>query len=220
MRTAAAILLLVSALSYAQQVPPDSTPESISQALGGEPSKKQVLNDNATYWWNLADGTRLKCEFEKWTLVKQEIVVPAYVPPPPYIEPCLQEYLAERQDIFERQMVNFSKVASRDRVREKLNEGPNELEFGPMWSYAVGKVGYLPQVEITQVVDEGTALAKDGDVWFFLEGFNFSSAVDGQFSTPRSMVKITGTRQYGTAIGGTNTVYVIEPYKPATAPEE
>ena len=45
----------------------------------------------------------------------------------------------------------------------------------------------------------------------FLQGVDLSNAVDGKRFQLEWIMKITGTKTYGTAAGGTNTVYVLEP---------
>ena len=104
------------------------------------------------------------------------------------------------------------------------------LLMGPI---QVGALGLVPEpISIEQRIDGNSALAKieipkgspprytavAGGIsrtmteeTVFLQGVDLSNAVDGKRFQLEWIMKITGTKTYGTAAGGTNTVYVLEP---------
>jgi len=82
-------------------------------------------------------------------------------------------------------------------------------------------------VKVVQIIDEQSALVEitvpdnSSSTYdtkkrtVFLHGVILSDVVDGERLTftemPYKYMKITGTKTYSTAIGGTKTVYVMEP---------
>lgn len=96
---------------------------------------------------------------------------------------------------------------------------------------AVGDVGGIVAFKVQQVIDEDTALLADPfsrrntGITVWAEGIDFSGAVDGESMTVDEVVKISGTKTYTTALGGTKTVMVIEavdldPYRKGVAESE
>jgi len=100
----------------------------------------------------------------------------------------------------------------------------------------VGEVGVLRQpgplsaaaqpVKAFQVMDEDTLLieiaySRSDRMICWLDGFSTSGVVDGDLhSGVAALLEVTGTRQYGTAIGGTRAVFVLEPYGLDVDPSE
>lgn len=99
----------------------------------------------------------------------------------------------------------------------------------------VGDFGYLPdhvvdtadgqkswQFKIQQVVDDNNMLVKvtqynhtrrgqSGDSLIWMVG-RYSNAVDGQVAKFNGVFRVTGTKQYATALGSSKTVYQIEKF--------
>jgi len=97
----------------------------------------------------------------------------------------------------------------------------------------VGQIVYFDnniELEITQIIDQanmitdiiidkmcvdylGRSLEKRVSVW--VKGFDTTGLVDGKRLKIDNNVlfKVAGTKTYDTAIGGTNTVFVLEPYQ-------
>ncbi len=73
-------------------------------------------------------------------------------------------------------------------------------------------------MEVFQIIDKDNALVKWSDsslgdmtlVW--LKGFSTTGLADGKTMTIGRFVQVTGTRQYATALGGSKTLMVIEPF--------
>ena len=81
----------------------------------------------------------------------------------------------------------------------------------------VGAVGVfagnnLTPFEVFQVIDGDTMLIKNGKEIMCLEGFSTAGIADKDNVRLAALMQVTGTTQYRTAIGGTRTVFVIEPF--------
>lgn len=100
------------------------------------------------------------------------------------------------------------------RVTKKVYVPPDirPLVFGSRWPLAVGRIGYLPDAEIFQIVDDNMALLSVGSDIVMVRKIDFSAAVDGKGGNVVPMMKVTRTTTYTTTLGGTNTVFVLEPF--------
>ncbi|MEX2673412.1 MAG: hypothetical protein WD294_15035 [Phycisphaeraceae bacterium] len=77
---------------------------------------------------------------------------------------------------------------------------------------AVGRIDDRIRMEILQVIDDGNALVRVGrDTTIWLSGVNVANRVDGERVSLKETVAITESRRYETAIGGSRTVFVMEP---------
>ena len=101
---------------------------------------------------------------------------------------------------------------------------------------SVGEIGVLRQhvpfcaaaqpVKAFQVMDEDTLLieiaySRSDRMICWLDGFSTNGVVDGdRHSGVAALLRVTGTRQYGTAIGGSRTVFVLEPFGLDVDPSE
>ena len=81
-------------------------------------------------------------------------------------------------------------------------------------------------VYVFQVIDEDTLLieiaySRSNRMICWLDGFSTNGVVDGdRHSGVAALLRVTGTRQYGTAIGGSRTVFVLEPFGLDVDPSE
>ncbi|MFH1265255.1 MAG: SHD1 domain-containing protein, partial [Planctomycetota bacterium] len=73
-------------------------------------------------------------------------------------------------------------------------------------------------VYVFQVVDEDSMLieirySRRDKLVCWLDGFSTNGVVDGdRHSGVAALLEVTGTRQYATTLGGTKTVFVLEPF--------
>lgn len=79
----------------------------------------------------------------------------------------------------------------------------------------VGSVGEIGLANIRQVVGPAEVLIDeaDGVGFVMLRGIDTSTLADGEGIDPEGIFVIRQNTTYGTAIGGTKTVFVAEPYK-------
>jgi hypothetical protein len=101
--------------------------------------------------------------------------------------------------------------------RKKLDllagmQGQYVPDLEPMGVGGIGTWAY-PSATVVQVLDESNMLVSVPNLegLFWLQGFSTTGVVDGDEVAPVGCLLIKSTKQYETAIGGTNTVPVIEP---------
>lgn len=93
-------------------------------------------------------------------------------------------------------------------VKLWIRQGEPEID-----RLAVGEVGSVPNLEITQIINNRTALCMVGDSGqiVMVKNFNFAGSVDGRrISLPYA--EVSGTTQYETVLGAVKTVFVLEGY--------
>lgn len=74
----------------------------------------------------------------------------------------------------------------------------------------VGAAGYPGAMSIFQRSGKDALMHCQGNlVW--VTGLDLSGMVDGQVIDSAGVMRVTGTRQYATALGGSKTVYVLSP---------
>jgi hypothetical protein len=91
--------------------------------------------------------------------------------------------------------------------------------MSPLDDFKVGTIGILPPLTIRQIVSQGDMivhvdLQDDSNISLWIGGINTTGMVDGQPLKIERPMKITETKTYKTAIGGSRTVFVAEPYTP------
>lgn len=98
---------------------------------------------------------------------------------------------------------------------------PSELCLSPIEVFEKGRIGTVRLAKVQQVIDESNALVvidvdkEDSDlteerlVW--LANISTANMVDDQPLLGFRAVVVSGTRQYGTVMGSTNTVPMLEP---------
>lgn len=116
---------------------------------------------------------------------------------------------------------------------EAVSKGKSELaalktpvstrfEFFPVGGQSVGDIGFLGNTKALQVIDKSTMIV----IWvdeldqktlatFMVKGFSTAGLVDRANITKQIWkvpMEVTGTITYKTAAGGTNTVFVLEPF--------
>lgn len=122
--------------------------------------------------------------------------------------------------------INFPDDRAKRDELSKLRDGiaakKKEIEDGPPalkpllrpGRMAVGKVGVLYRaVEVRQVIDNTTALVASGDDTVFILRVDASKLVsDKSYDLGATLYEVAGTTTYKTLLGGTNTVFVVQPY--------
>ena len=104
------------------------------------------------------------------------------------------------------------KIKAYQRTVQKMKNGtffiaaplPNPITVG-----SIGKFRY--NLKMRQIIAKDQALVDYGDSTFLLRGIDFSKFADDTQITYDDLLHVSGTHRYTTVIGGTNTVYVIEP---------
>lgn len=78
---------------------------------------------------------------------------------------------------------------------------------------SIGSMGHMSDVEIIQIQDDGNSLIRynDSDELLWLKGVSMDGLVNGKKVILEGVYEITSTTKYTTAIGSSNTVYIIEP---------
>lgn len=71
--------------------------------------------------------------------------------------------------------------------------------------------GSLKKVNIDQVLGSTSAIGKIGETAFYINGLGMKDITDGDTVSFGRPCHVTGTKTYKTVVGGTKTVYVIEP---------
>lgn len=95
------------------------------------------------------------------------------------------------------------------RTRLQPGDSPDDIRPDQL---RVGLAGKLPfYVKIVQIVDESNARISYGPEQAWLKGFSTKNMVDDKFIKIDDWVEIRETKQYKTILGGSKTVFVIEP---------
>ena len=97
------------------------------------------------------------------------------------------------------------------------------LFYYALWSKGIGAAGALGKVKVWQVVDENNFIAEfralrpdlQESRFCWIEGLSTLGMVDGEWSPQyvvggsgfKEVIKVVGTKQYKTAIGGAKTIY-------------
>lgn len=71
--------------------------------------------------------------------------------------------------------------------------------------------GQVVGVKVFQVVSKDKMICKFGDDLFFLKGVSTKGIVDDSSYTFEGCFYVSGTEKYDTAIGGSKTIFVVEP---------
>lgn len=138
-------------------------------------------------------------------------------------KPIRKKTILQRLDEIE---TRLDMLTSRlDRIEEKLFPEKKLIEQGQItgirFPLEIGRIFYFfddNTFQIEQIIDkqnmivELNALGKSVTVW--IHGLPTSNYADDMTIKPTSeqLYKVTGTQQYDTTIGGTKTLFVLEPY--------
>ena len=106
------------------------------------------------------------------------------------------------------------KIASTETRLATYKHDPNA--YAPRLDrIALGSIGQWPGANILQVVDEKTALVNFSSVQskqtVWITGISTAGMVDGGAHRADVIVAVTGTKTYTTAVGGSRTVFTVEP---------
>ena len=149
---------------------------------------------------------------------------------------CLQEIIENNKKVMTRSPAHALEGKKSNAENEKMIEAlETSPVFEPLILVKLGSVGVLRMsTELRQRIGDGTALVEvnaftnnwDLNSWtpervfskelMIMRGMDFSAFVDGKSFTTDQVFQITGTTTYNTALGGTKTVYVIQPIDDAT----
>lgn len=69
----------------------------------------------------------------------------------------------------------------------------------------------------TQVIDSTNLIAKYGRKFIWISNVSTDGIIDGQYVRLTNVMKVTRTKTYKTALGGSSTVFVVEPVDPRPA---
>lgn len=86
----------------------------------------------------------------------------------------------------------------------------------PRLEWRVGSMGNLwRSFRVSQVVDSANMLVRpsrdDTDLLLWFRGWDTTTLTDGQATTVKQLAQVTKTTQYTTVLGGSNTIFVVEP---------
>lgn len=109
-------------------------------------------------------------------------------------------------------------LESAKRELKALESLPVSLEI-PLTTFAVDNFGKCPYTaKIIQILDDQNMLVEIQDKTIMARGFPTKGLVDGQTISFATLVAVTGTTRYSTAIGSSNTVFLLENLGPQISP--
>jgi hypothetical protein len=134
------------------------------------------------------------------------------------IRDCETDLASARKDTSLRPPDRLTKVRM---YQEELNQlrrtkvarylvAPPLRAYPPIGSLAIGRYGVIQNFKVRQVIDKSNAIiaSRQGDVCW-IEGLSTDTLIDGSSYAARIPARVTGTKQYATVGGSSNTIPLL-----------